>query len=226
MLSQQAWLQRWEVGVWWGWSLVCPVYCPQGSHWPFCGRAGSLNSPLTVGCRVEAGPPQQQLCALPAVVTTLTPDLLTGPEVVQDYCRLLIEVGAVSYLGRGPWCFYNYCSFLLPPTLFCRLAHNVQMRWQGSAWSFATSNTGARGPPVRSCSSGWGASTGGGSFLPWPWWVFTQIVTYVHVFYCWQVCTSSLLFCRAGLIWRSPPRPSRWSPSHQEPFPCQNPCFR
>ena len=174
----------------------------------------------------QQAPPWQQPHALPAVITTLTLDLLTGPEVVEGHCHLLIEVGVGFYFGRGPWCFYKYCSFLLPPTLFCRLADNARMSWWGSAWSSATSNTGARGPPVRSCSSGWGASTGGRSFPPWPRWVFTPIVTYLHVFYGWQVCTSSLLFCRVGLIWRSPPDPSRWSPSCQEPSPQRSPCFR
>ena len=37
--------------------------------------------------------PQQQPHTLPPVITTLTPDLLTGPEVVEGHRHLLTEVG-------------------------------------------------------------------------------------------------------------------------------------
>ena len=42
-------------------------------------------------------PPQQQPRALPTMVTTLTPDLLTGLEVVEGHCQLLVEVGVGLY---------------------------------------------------------------------------------------------------------------------------------
>ena len=48
-------------------------------------------------------PPQQQPCALPAIVKTLTPDLLTSPEAVEAHRRILMEVGVgVLFWVRGP----------------------------------------------------------------------------------------------------------------------------
>ena len=66
--------------------------------------------------------------------------------------------------GWGPCIFTIIIVYFSPPTLFCSRVVREPMSWRGSVWSSATSNTGARGPPVRSCSSGWGASTGGKPF--------------------------------------------------------------
>ena len=51
-------------------------------------------------------PPQQQPCALPVVVTTLAPDLLTSPEVVEAHRKILTEVGVGAlFWVRGSRCF-------------------------------------------------------------------------------------------------------------------------
>ena len=49
----------------------------------------------------QQAPPRQRPHALPAVITTLTPDLLTGPEVVKGHCCLLIEVGVGFFFLVG-----------------------------------------------------------------------------------------------------------------------------
>ena len=108
----------------------------------------------------QQAPPQQRPRALPAIITTLTLDLLTALEVVEGHRWLLVEVGVGFYFWSrkrvGPWYFHNYCGsfFCSPPTLFCSHVVREPMSWRGSVWSSATSSTGVRGPPVRSCSSG------------------------------------------------------------------------
>ena len=48
-------------------------------------------------------PPQQQPCALPAIITTLAPGLLTSPEVVEAHHKILTEVGVGAlFWVRGP----------------------------------------------------------------------------------------------------------------------------
>ena len=140
------------VGVVLGLPSVLPPQAPPDP--PVVGQGPSTPHQWWV-TEWQQAPPQQQPRALPTVVTILTLDLLTGPEVVEGHHHLLIEVGVgFLFFSREPGYFYNCCSVLLPPTLFCRLADNVRMSWRGSAWSSTTSNTGVRGPPVRSCSSG------------------------------------------------------------------------
>ena len=50
----------------------------------------------------QQAPPWQWPHALSAVITTLTLYLLTGLEVVEGHCHLLIEVEVGFYFGRGP----------------------------------------------------------------------------------------------------------------------------
>ena len=104
-------------------------------------------------------PPQQWPWGLPATITILTPDLLTGPEAAEGHRRLLVEVGVgfdfwVKRKGRAH-VFSQLLLFVFHlPTCFTVVSSESQRAGGGSVWSSATSSTGVRGPPVRSCSSG------------------------------------------------------------------------
>ena len=156
LLSQQAQLQGWEVGVWQGWSWVCPEHSPSRLM-PTSLQTGSLpQHPTNGGLNSGGRPPQQRPCALPGVVTTLTPDLLTSPEVVEAHHQILIEVGVGAlFLSTGILMLLIPIQFsFLPPTLSCSHVVSGPVSWQGSVWSSTTSNTGEKLPPVRSCSAG------------------------------------------------------------------------
>ena len=54
----------------------------------------SAQTPHQLGVQQwRQAPPQQWPHALPAIITTLAPGLLTSPEVVETHCKILMEVG-------------------------------------------------------------------------------------------------------------------------------------
>ena len=66
----------------------------------------------------RSAPPTQLPWALPSIMTTLTPDLLTTLEAVGGYWRILVEVGVrILFKGRNPSVPIIYTPFLLPHTL-------------------------------------------------------------------------------------------------------------
>ena len=178
----------------------------------------------------QQAPPQQWPRGLPATITILTPDLLTGPEAAEGHHQLLVEVGVgfdfwVKRKG-GAHVFSQLLLFFFTSHLVLQSCRQRANELVGLSMELHYLQHWSQGASSEELLL-WMRSQHWGKALP----PLAPVSSYTNCYLCTCIlllagCTSSLFFCRAGLIWRSWPPPSRWNHHGQELSSCWSPCFQ